>query len=198
MNIQVYIPALVGRVPDEIVQVFVTFADIVYIIRRSDFDQDVIALLRERIDEFFQQVKIFIDYGVRKDMNLPRQHYVDHYDEVIEDFGSPGGSDSSITEHRHIEDVKRHWRKTNHNNATGQIVKMVERKTKLNKLRILLETVGKICHLHKPAPKPGFSHGKDTDEGEFDDLPLEAEKGYGKATLAKKPRKFFALLAFSH
>ena len=70
--------------------------------------------------------------GVREDgFNLPRQHALVPYVRAILLFGSPNGLCSSITESKHIEAVKRPWRRSNRNEPIGQILRTLARKSKL-------------------------------------------------------------------
>ena len=60
--------------------------------------------------------------GVRKNFLLPWQHALSHYPKLIRLFGSPNGLCSSITESKHIRAVKEPWRRSNRNEALGQIL----------------------------------------------------------------------------
>lgn len=50
------------------------------------------------------------------------QHSLKHYGDLIWAFGAPNGLCSSITESRHITAVKRPWRRSNRNDALGQVL----------------------------------------------------------------------------
>lgn len=66
-----------------------------------------------------------------------------------------------------------------------------QRADKLAALLNHLEAVGEIARKYPGAPKPGFAHGGDTDGAVDDEPPVAHERGYGKATLAKVPRKCY-------
>jgi hypothetical protein len=53
---------------------------------------------------------------------MPRQHSIMHYHALIRLFGAPNGLCSSITESKHIRAVKEPWRRSNCNEALGQIL----------------------------------------------------------------------------
>jgi hypothetical protein len=66
--------------------------------------------LREAVENFHQLRSVFIEAGVRTAISLPRQHALKHFYHAIHLFGSPNGLCSSITESKHIEEVKKTWR----------------------------------------------------------------------------------------
>ena len=53
---------------------------------------------------------------------MPRQHSIIHYYTLIRLFGAPNGLCSSITESKHIRAVKEPWRRSNRNEALGQML----------------------------------------------------------------------------
>jgi len=74
----------------------------------------------------------FEDCGVRTEgFNLPRQHSLNHYLQLIRAFGAPNGLCSSITESKHIKAVKEPWRRSNRFNALSQMLLTNQRLDKL-------------------------------------------------------------------
>ena len=45
-----------------------------------------------------------------------------HYHSLIRKFGAPNGLCTSITESKHIRAIKKPWRRSNHNQALGQML----------------------------------------------------------------------------
>jgi len=134
--LQVYIPAIRGYVPDEIVKCLVSFLDACYIARRQDINSDALDAMCTAIDGFKQYREVFRSFGVRpKGFLLPRQHALFHYRQQIEDFGAPGGLCTSITESRHITAVKKPWRRSNRFRALGQMLLTNQRLDKLAAMR---------------------------------------------------------------
>ena len=78
--------------------------------------------LKDAVSRFHQYRDIFINSGVREDFLMPRQHSVMHYHALIRLFGAPNGLCSSITESKHIRAVKEPWRRSNRNEALGQML----------------------------------------------------------------------------
>ncbi|KAF7290661.1 C2H2-type domain-containing protein [Mycena indigotica] len=85
---KVYLPALKGLLPTEIVQVISTFLDFCYLSRRKDFDESTLDQIETTVDQFRERRKVFVDVGVRTDFNLPRQHSIGHYAHSIREFAS--------------------------------------------------------------------------------------------------------------
>ena len=109
-----------------------TFLDFCYLARRAEHDTDTLAVMDDALNRFHELRVIFTEVGVREDgFNLPRQHALVHYVRAIQLFGSPNGLCSSITESKHIDAVKRPWRRSNRNEPIGQILRTLARKSKL-------------------------------------------------------------------
>ncbi|KAH9937976.1 hypothetical protein B0H21DRAFT_698721 [Amylocystis lapponica] len=129
---KVFLPAIVGYVPDKMVHCIRAFLDFCYIARRSAHDTESLTAMDDALARFHEHRTIFEDVGVRPNgFSLPRQHALAHYVYNIKLFGSPNGLCSSITESKHITSVKRPWRRSNRNHALGQIIRT---NTRLNKL----------------------------------------------------------------
>ncbi|KAF8873359.1 hypothetical protein BD779DRAFT_1613680 [Infundibulicybe gibba] len=100
---KVYLPAITGHVPDEMVQAIAAFLDACYIVRRADITEATLSTFDTALKKFHLHREIFCTTGVRPTgFSLPRQHSLSHYRHLIEEFGAPGGLCSSITESRHI------------------------------------------------------------------------------------------------
>jgi hypothetical protein len=126
------VPALVDIVPDDIVRCVVALLDFSYLARRNAHFTSTLRAMELALARFHAYRRIFETEGIRGDgFSLPRQHSLVHYVEAIHDFGSPNGLCSSITENKHIDAVKRPWRRSNRNKAIFQILKTNKRKQKL-------------------------------------------------------------------
>jgi hypothetical protein len=136
---QIIIPSLVGRVPDEIVRCFVALLDFAYQARRNAHNTATLMEMERALERFHTERIFFETAGIRPEdeaFSLPRQHALSHYIYGIRNFGSPNGLDSSITESKHIDAVKKPWRRSNRNHALEQILKTNTRMYKLAAARI--------------------------------------------------------------
>ncbi|OAX31653.1 hypothetical protein K503DRAFT_727701 [Rhizopogon vinicolor AM-OR11-026] len=128
---KVYISAIEGHVPIEVVRTFRAFLEFCYTARHDIITDDTIGDLEDALRRFHKYREIFITTGVRDDFSLPRQHSLSHYPLLIRQFGAPNGLCSSITESKHIKAVKEPWRRSSKFNALGQ---MLRTNTRLDKL----------------------------------------------------------------
>jgi hypothetical protein len=103
-----------------------------YIARRNVHDTSSLEELDDALRRFHVHREIFQKSGVRPNgFNLPRQHSLTHYVDLIRAFGAPNGLCSSITESKHIKDVKEPWRRSSRNNPLHQILLTIQRLGKL-------------------------------------------------------------------
>ena len=105
-----YLPAIVGHVPGDMVRCLTAFLDFCYFVRHDFICTDTLDLITNALDCFHQYHKVFIKTGVRVDaISLLWQHSLLHYHRSIILFRSPNGLSSSITESKHIKAVKKPW-----------------------------------------------------------------------------------------
>ncbi|KAF8200520.1 hypothetical protein K438DRAFT_1822115 [Mycena galopus ATCC 62051] len=100
---KVYLAAIAGYVPPEMVKTVAAFMDFCYLVRRNAINSDTLVEIKAALDRFHTHRDIFVQTGVRVDISLPRQHSLLHYLPSIRLFGSPNGLCSSITESKHIK-----------------------------------------------------------------------------------------------
>jgi hypothetical protein len=126
--------AIQAFVPSEIVKTFAAFLEFYYIARRNIITEDSLEQLKAALHKFHDARKVFSGTA-RADnpsaFSLPRQHAMVHYYDHIKNFGAPNGLCSSITESKHIDAVKRPWRRSNKHSALIQMLKYNERLDKL-------------------------------------------------------------------
>ncbi|KAI0003199.1 hypothetical protein BJV74DRAFT_876167 [Russula compacta] len=140
---KVYITAITGHIPSEMVKCVAAFLDFCYIVRRNAICTDTLERAMDALRRFHQYRDIFIQTGVRPDtISLPRQHSLKHYLRSIRLFGSPNGLCSSITESKHIPAVKKPWRRSSHFNALGQMLLTNQRMDKMHAIRCIFTDKG--------------------------------------------------------
>jgi len=133
---KVYLPAIEGHVPQDIVRCFRAFLEFCYIVRQDIITEDTLEKLSNALQCFHQYRQIFLDTGVRSNFSLPRQHSLNHYILLIHMFGAPNGLCSSITESKHIKAVKEPWRRSSKFNALGQMLLTNQRLDKIAASRV--------------------------------------------------------------
>ncbi|KAH6868892.1 hypothetical protein BKA70DRAFT_1211207 [Coprinopsis sp. MPI-PUGE-AT-0042] len=139
---KVYLAAIVGYVPDEMVQCIASFLEVCYIFRRNAISTTALKLATLELSKFHRLREIFVETGTRSNCSLPRQHGLKHFLTSIPLFGSPNGLCSSITESRHITAVKEPWRRSSRYNALSQMLTIITRLDKLSAFRRILARQG--------------------------------------------------------
>ncbi|KIK19793.1 hypothetical protein PISMIDRAFT_13441 [Pisolithus microcarpus 441] len=128
---KVYIAAIEGHVPCDIVRTFRTFLEFCYIARRNVITESVLEELNDALQWFYHYREFFKTVEVATTFSLPRQHSMKHYVELIWQFGAPNGLCSSMTENKHIRAVKKPYRWSNKYKALGQMILTNQRLDKL-------------------------------------------------------------------
>ena len=127
-----YLPAIEGYVPRDVLRAFRAFLEFCYIARHNIVNEDTLTQLTDALARFHRHRTIFEDLGIRPEgFALPRQHSLVHYPALIRSFGAPNGLCSSITESKHIAAIKKPWRRSNHYEALGQMLLTNQRLDKL-------------------------------------------------------------------
>ncbi|KAF8876080.1 hypothetical protein BD779DRAFT_1804434 [Infundibulicybe gibba] len=129
---KVYLPAISGHVPPQMVRTFTAFMDFCYLARRSIINETTLTEMDAALARFHHERLIFEEAGVRLNgFSLPRQHSLKHYPLLIRMYGAPNGLCSSITESKHIKAVKEPWRRSNRFEPLGQMLTVNQRLDKL-------------------------------------------------------------------
>ncbi|KAI0669674.1 hypothetical protein C8Q78DRAFT_1070741 [Trametes maxima] len=151
---KVYLPAISGIVPSEIVHALSDFLEFCYLARRSHLTDSTLAQMDAARRRFNQHRQIFKTTGVRPDgFSLPRQHSIEHYLQHIRNFGAPNGLCSSMTEAKHIKAVKEPWRRSNQYEALGQMLLTNQRLEKLSDARVDFTARGMMSGTSSVAPE---------------------------------------------
>ncbi|KAJ3995443.1 hypothetical protein F5050DRAFT_1808660 [Lentinula boryana] len=170
---KIFLPAIVGHVPLEMVRAIHDFLEFCYLARCDVIDEDTLAKMDSILKDFHRHREIFWTTGVRPDgFSLPRQHSMVHYRHLIQQFGAPNGLCSSITESKHIKAVKRPWRRSSKHNALGQMLLTNQRLDKLATYRA-----------NQPPPPPPLP-SDDPDDAE--EGPSDEPYSQGDVKLSKK------------
>ncbi|KAI1781999.1 hypothetical protein LXA43DRAFT_977802 [Ganoderma leucocontextum] len=142
---KVYLPAIVGYLPPNVVSSVRSFIEFCYLVRREVHTPESISMLHNALEEFHKKREVFRIPGVRAEgFSLPRQHSCVHYEDKIKLFGAPNGLCSSITESKHIQAVKEPWRRSNRFEALGQMLMANQRLDKLAASRVYFQDRGML------------------------------------------------------
>ncbi|EIW75343.1 hypothetical protein CONPUDRAFT_159469 [Coniophora puteana RWD-64-598 SS2] len=130
---KVYLPAIEGHVPQDVIRTFRAFLEFCYLVRRDIHSEDTIREVEGALKRFHRYRVIF------------KTHSLTHYALMIRLFGAPNGLCSSITESKHIKAVKEPWRRSNRFNALFQMLLINQRLDKLAACRVDFEARGMLC-----------------------------------------------------
>ena len=118
-----FLPAIVDFVPSKMTRAIAAFMDFCYIVRQSSLDEADLKALDSALKRFEVERTIFEEVGIRPNgISIPCIHALQHYHQLIQQFGAPNGLCTSITESKHIDAVKKPWRKSNRHEALGQML----------------------------------------------------------------------------
>lgn len=164
-------PAIQGHVPCGMVSAICAFLEFCYIARRNVLTEHDPAALEDALYRFQQDRTCFVSSSVRKNFLLPRQHSLSHYPALIRLFGAPNGLCLSITESKHIRAVKEPWRRSNRNEALGQILVTNQRLDQLAAARVDFASRGMLngtCLSHVLQQQLGMYSPSSTSDYHFD------------------------------
>ncbi|KAG2035411.1 hypothetical protein BDR03DRAFT_934906 [Suillus americanus] len=141
---KVYLPAIEGHVPTDVVHTFRAFLEFCYLVRRSIITESTLGQIQDALDRLHHYRAIFESTGVVSTFSLPRQHSCTHYILLIRLYGAPNGLCSSITETKHIKAVKEPWRRSSRYKALGQMLVTNQRLDKLAAARMDFKSRGML------------------------------------------------------
>lgn len=107
---KVFILAIEGHVPQDMVRAFCTLLEFCYIAWCNIITEASLNQLQDVLTQFHHYRQIFKTTGTKPHFSYPRQHSMTHYADMIRLFGAPNGLCSSIMESKHIKAVKDPWR----------------------------------------------------------------------------------------
>ncbi|KAJ3513244.1 hypothetical protein NLJ89_g3056 [Agrocybe chaxingu] len=146
---KVYLPAIAGHVPSEMVQAAAALIDFCYLVCCEVIDEDALGQIQATIDRFHRQREVFRELGTRPDgFSLLRQHSINHYVFLITQFGALNGLCSSITESKHIKAVKKPYRCSSRNKPLGQMLITNQRIDKIVAARADFTTCGMLSGMN--------------------------------------------------
>jgi hypothetical protein len=168
------------------------FLEFCYLVRRSVISEYTLASIDDALARFHRHREIFRHVGVRDNFDLPRQHSLMHYRQMIQMFGAPNGLCSSITESKHIKAVKKPWRRSNKNMALGQMLTTNQRIKKLAAARVHFNTYEMLYE--SILPDRYFVARLQPDSEDHDAVAVDGPSRLGETKLAKCPGKVSSVL----
>jgi hypothetical protein len=119
---KVFIPAIEGHIPQDIVHMFCALLEFCYITQHNVITEASLVQLSDVLTMFHCYPQVFKTTGTVPHFLLSHQHSMTHYADMIQLFGASNRLCSLITESKHIKVVKEPWRWSNKHNALGQML----------------------------------------------------------------------------
>jgi hypothetical protein len=142
--VQVYIAAIKGHVPNDMVECITAFMEVCYLVRQDNISTADLDLIEKKISRFHCLQQVFIDAGIRDGLSLPWQHALMHYPDSIALFSLPNGLCSSISEAKHIKAIKEPWWRSSRNKPLPQMLETVMQMEKMAALQVVFERLGML------------------------------------------------------
>ncbi|KAJ6612918.1 hypothetical protein B0H10DRAFT_2436717 [Mycena sp. CBHHK59/15] len=203
---KVYLPAIEGHVPAQMLRAFSAFLDFCYLVRRNVVDEATLNAIDAALARYHRERTIFVESGVCPNgFCLPRQHSLTHYHYLIQEFGAPNGLCSSITESKHIKAVKQPWRRSSRYEALSQMLTINDRLDKLAAARVDFVDRGMMAGpaarplpTAAPAAPPAANEDEDDDGGATDERKILGEVTLAKTAVRGYPKNPDALARYLH
>ncbi|KAJ6603945.1 hypothetical protein B0H10DRAFT_1922992 [Mycena sp. CBHHK59/15] len=203
---KVYLPAIEGHVPAQMLRAFSAFLDFCYLVRRNVVDEATLNAIDAALARYHRERTIFVESGVCPNgFCLPRQHSLTHYRYLIQEFGAPNGLCSSITESKHIKAVKQPWRRSSRYEALSQMLTINDRLDKLAAARVDFVDRGMMAGpaarplpTAAPAAPPAANEDEDDDGGATDERKILGEVTLAKTAVRGYPKNPDALARYLH
>ncbi|KAF8836285.1 hypothetical protein BDN67DRAFT_992173 [Paxillus ammoniavirescens] len=191
---KVYLPAIKGHVPQDVVRTFHAFLEFCYLVRLNIITETTLNEIQDALLHFHYYREVFKIIG----------HSLKHYFYHIKLFAVPNSLCSSITENKHIKAVKEPYRRSNHFNTLGQ---MLVTNQCLDKLAAMRADFSSCLSAEHPNPKnelPTPSQGQPArgEAARANDKDMETDDGpkviEAHMQLAKTPRKLYPASAIAY
>ena len=127
------------------------FLDFCYLACHSILDTQSLAAMQDALNHFHQYWEIFCTCGICSPFNLPCQHLLTHFIQMIQAFCAPNGLCSSITEFKYIKAVKKPYWTSSHYEALGQMLLTTQCLDQLTAVQVDFQRCGMLngtCLLH--------------------------------------------------
>ncbi|KAJ7928693.1 hypothetical protein B0H13DRAFT_2228890 [Mycena leptocephala] len=197
---KVYLPAIEGHVPAQMLPAISAFLDFCYLVRRNIIDEVTLDAIDAALARYHRERVIFIESDVCPNgFCLPRQHSLTHYRYLIQEFGAPNGLCSSITESKHIKAVKQPWRRSSRYEALSQMLTINDRLDKLAAARVDFtdrDMMAGPSARPLPVQQPPAPVDEDDDGGPTDERKILGEVMLAKTPILRYPRDPAALAQF--
>ena len=105
--------------------------DFLYLAKYPVHTTETLNHLDDALHMYQENRQVFVDLGIRADFNFPKDHFINHYRELIETFGTADNFDTEYTERLHINLAKDAYRATNSKDEYPQMTAWLDRRERV-------------------------------------------------------------------
>jgi hypothetical protein len=127
------LPVPGGHDPSRVLKAACSLLDFLYLAQFHCHTSETIAKLEESLAAFHEFKEVFIDFGAREHLNIPKLHSLSHYTTSIQLFGTTDNYNTEQSERLHIDLTKNAYRATNRKDEYAQMTVWLERREKLQR-----------------------------------------------------------------
>lgn len=126
----------------------------IYLAQYTIHDDDTLSYMDDALTTWHQNKNVFIEAGVRDDLNIPKFHSLQHYVEAIHFLGTTDNYNTEMFECFHIDFAKKGYRASNKRDEVPQMTQWLSRQENINSFDRELSWVLEQQSLHKAASEP--------------------------------------------
>jgi len=129
--IDIRIPNASRGITSRLVRAVRGLLDFLYLARYPVHTDETLNRMDIALRMYHDNRQVFIDLGIRSDFNFPKDHFLNHYHELIELFGTTDNFDTEYTERLHIDLAKEAFRATNSKDEYTQMTAWLDRRERV-------------------------------------------------------------------
>jgi hypothetical protein len=105
--------------------------DFLYLARYPVHTTETLDTMEGALQLYHENRQVFIDLGIHNDFNFPKDHFLNHYRELVKFFGTTDNFNTEYTERLHIDLVKEAFRSTNSKDEYPQMTAWLDRRERM-------------------------------------------------------------------
>ncbi|KII89509.1 hypothetical protein PLICRDRAFT_29724 [Plicaturopsis crispa FD-325 SS-3] len=129
---KILLGCLVGLISRRCMLAIRSLLDFIYLAQYPTHSDTTLGYMKKALDIYHANKSIFIELGIRNDLNIPKFHSLVHYIGSIKAFGTTDNYNTEMFERFHIDFAKEGWRASNHRNERPQMVTWLNRQEKIS------------------------------------------------------------------
>jgi len=135
---KILLGCLVGVMAPSGIKAVKALLNFIYLSQYSTHSTETLEYLRTALSDFHKVKDYFIKVTQREHLNLPKLHFLVHYIDCIELFGTTDNYNTEMFERLHIDFAKHGWRATNQRDEFPQMIRWLSRQEKIIYLNNLI------------------------------------------------------------